>query len=905
MLQTWDSQVAELNSSKQAPSGDQLALLVLMVNHGCAPRRRPELKRLMAMSALLVKAHKNQGVVVYAADGSGAEPAQDVAYWRRLSMEPTHPISARALACLLGGILEALLAGSVPVPLEVVVLKLLTVAADPASWGGGASHIQSGRHIFAQLEAAGLLRACADIISRRCPLPAPGDAPAMPAVAVSAWDLAQRCAETSGQGNASAVNALLLRGVFAIPLLARRVGMERLSAYLAPKAWIALVVAVPAAMVSNEADIEATKWPMWLLGNVTELGLEVLLQDVSNAPLCDVFFTALNVLWDVLPKDVTAAMAVPKRDKEADPEFAGLLTQLRKVYRGPTIAAFFAPLLQPRGVAGHVGDPWSACRPVADLCFHILALRHRLRSPLLNALTFGAHLVQPLWALLKPRLSVVFCEALDSRAHELDSAAGLLVASLSHTLVIATDEDFYESGVPMCLEDYAALACALKEALLQDVRTNVSSKGAQDATRAYLQRSFHALIKELYARDVRRNYCDPAVWLASAATLDVASFPAKALAGDPTSRALLEKMHYVVDFPTRLQIFEAMLATDRARHQDPNRKHRAKIRRRFMVEDGLAQLNGLRQKLKEVIAVEFINAEGLAEAGIDVGGVFKEYLCELIRLVFSPEYGLFRATDDRQLFPNPISKDVCGEAHLGLFEFLGRMFGKAMYDGIVLDMPFAYFFLSRLLGRAVSIHELKFLDAELYRNLQMCRTYEGDVEDLGLTFSVTEDHLGQVVEKELIEGGSNIEVVPSEWLQMFNQRELQRLISGDGDGDWEVAELAAYTEYHGGYDARHGVIQDFWKVVAEFNPEEKADLLRFVTSCPRPPLSGFKNMHPTFKIQMVDCGVSKWEFWNDAERLPSSSTCFNLLKLPNYNKRSTMREKLKKSIQSKAGFEMS
>ena len=40
-------------------------------------------------------------------------------------------------------------------------------------------------------------------------------------------------------------------------------------------------------------------------------------------------------------------------------------------------------------------------------------------------------------------------------------------------------------------------------------------------------------------------------------------------------------------------------------------------------------------------------------------------------------------------------------------------------------------------------------------------------------------------------------------------------------------------------------------------------------------------------------------------RLPTASTCFNLLKLPNYRKKATLREKLRYAISSGAGFELS
>ena len=43
----------------------------------------------------------------------------------------------------------------------------------------------------------------------------------------------------------------------------------------------------------------------------------------------------------------------------------------------------------------------------------------------------------------------------------------------------------------------------------------------------------------------------------------------------------------------------------------------------------------------------------------------------------------------------------------------------------------------------------------------------------------------------------------------------------------------------------------------------------------------------------------------DVDRLPSASTCYNLLKLPNYRRGSTMREKLLYAISSGAGFDLS
>ena len=41
------------------------------------------------------------------------------------------------------------------------------------------------------------------------------------------------------------------------------------------------------------------------------------------------------------------------------------------------------------------------------------------------------------------------------------------------------------------------------------------------------------------------------------------------------------------------------------------------------------------------------------------------------------------------------------------------------------------------------------------------------------------------------------------------------------------------------------------------------------------------------------------------DSLPTSSTCFNLLKLPNYSKKSVLRDKLRYALHSHSGFEIS
>lgn len=78
--------------------------------------------------------------------------------------------------------------------------------------------------------------------------------------------------------------------------------------------------------------------------------------------------------------------------------------------------------------------------------------------------------------------------------------------------------------------------------------------------------------------------------------------------------------------------------------------------------------------------------------GIDLDGVFKEFLEETLRRVFDPTLNLFRATSDQRLYPSPTSH--IQESHLQLFEFVGKLLAKAVYE--VIDQLIHYLSISLL-----------------------------------------------------------------------------------------------------------------------------------------------------------------------------------------------------------------
>lgn len=73
--------------------------------------------------------------------------------------------------------------------------------------------------------------------------------------------------------------------------------------------------------------------------------------------------------------------------------------------------------------------------------------------------------------------------------------------------------------------------------------------------------------------------------------------------------------------------------------------------------------------------VQLRNAVGVNEAGVDGGGLSREFISELLKTAFDPNRGFFRLTNDNQLYPNP---------HVALlhpdfskhYYFIGRILGK-------------------------------------------------------------------------------------------------------------------------------------------------------------------------------------------------------------------------------------
>ncbi|KAJ7683722.1 hypothetical protein B0H17DRAFT_1073869 [Mycena rosella] len=456
----------------------------------------------------------------------------------------------------------------------------------------------------------------------------------------------------------------------------------------------------------------------------------------------------------------------------------------------------------------------------------------------------------------------------------------------------------------------------------------------------------------IHARDSRRPFTPPDHWLVST-QIDLRSFVEAALFEEQqisTSHAraatarqiarlaprlgILHNIPFSIPFSTRVQVFRSFIYSDvTARLQNSDDMYnmggrlQITVRRESIAQDGFDRLRGA--NLKGRIGITFIDKFGEEEAGIDGGGVFKEFFTSLCKEVFDTDRGLWLANKKNELYPNPHAYAI--ESHnLNWYRFIGRIIGKAMYEGILVDIAFAGFFLAKWLGKQSFLDDLASLDPELYNGLIFLKHYAGNPEDLSLNFTVAIEDFGVTKTVDLIPDGSNIavtkenrlqyiylvshyrlskqiklqseaffeglsEIIDHKWLKMFNQQELQILIGGT-DSPVDLDDLQGNTQYGGTFDSNHPTIITFWRVVHSFDQEQRRALLRFVTSCSRPPLLGFKELNPNFAIR--DAGA-------DQLRLPTSSTCVNLLKLPRYESEKVLRAKLLQAITANAGFDLS
>lgn len=273
---------------------------------------------------------------------------------------------------------------------------------------------------------------------------------------------------------------------------------------------------------------------------------------------------------------------------------------------------------------------------------------------------------------------------------------------------------------------------------------------------------------------------------------------------------VLRNMPFVIPFNTRVEIFRKFVHMDKLRRHDLNSqsdnsdtwfamlrhggKHHAKVRREHLLEDAMSQLYPIGDGLKDQLQITFVDQFNNPEAGIDGGGVTKEFLTSIAKENLSTFAGnrLFVSNLQNLVFPNPSAVDELKEvldasgiapdsaewkgAQMNLlrqYEFLGRVLGKCLYEEVLIDVAFAGFFLLKWASSGqggsggdsyrANVNDLKELDAELYQGLVGLKNYPGDVSELGQDFTILNtvslpDEPVRTITKNLVPNGQEIMV---------------------------------------------------------------------------------------------------------------------------------------------------
>uniref|UniRef100_K3WL10 HECT-type E3 ubiquitin transferase n=1 Tax=Globisporangium ultimum (strain ATCC 200006 / CBS 805.95 / DAOM BR144) TaxID=431595 RepID=K3WL10_GLOUD len=332
------------------------------------------------------------------------------------------------------------------------------------------------------------------------------------------------------------------------------------------------------------------------------------------------------------------------------------------------------------------------------------------------------------------------------------------------------------------------------------------------------------------------------------------------------------------------------------------------VHRAFVLEESMEHLCCIDDKfIRSVMRINFIE-----ESGIDAGGLHREWFMLLNDLLMEPSTGLFVCTNpSEQVYTlNPNSKRDNGDDHLMYYFATGRLVGRALLEGVVMNFHLTIPLLKIILGIPVTMSDLEYLDPETYRSMQWIADHDG-VEALCLDFSVVHvtSSSGDVEIVDLIPNGRNIavtdankrqylerkfhyimfesiapqlhmflkgmyDVIPLSLLMLFDAEELDYLLCGSQEidvKDWRCNSV------HSSYLAQTPVLNAFWEIVGEMPNEYRRRLLQFTTGCSRVPLVGFKGLTSydgkvcLFTLKMLPVSGPQYI---------RSHACFNRVDLP-------------------------
>ena len=205
--------------------------------------------------------------------------------------------------------------------------------------------------------------------------------------------------------------------------------------------------------------------------------------------------------------------------------------------------------------------------------------------------------------------------------------------------------------------------------------------------------------------------------------------------------------------------------------------------------------------------------------------------------------------------------------------FLGRLTGTAYRHGIPVDLPLPM----KSVWKAI-VEETPDTKRERLKELDVLAAKSD--QSTGLLW------WQKRMLNAFVDGLGN--VVPVELLPLMSAEELRDTICGSPDVDVEL--LKSVVEYEG-YSESDPVIQYFWETLREATTADRRNFLQYVWARSRLPLRAADFESP-FKIIRDSSNTGD----RADQALPSASTCFFSLTLPEYSSAEILKEKLTYAI---------
>lgn len=341
------------------------------------------------------------------------------------------------------------------------------------------------------------------------------------------------------------------------------------------------------------------------------------------------------------------------------------------------------------------------------------------------------------------------------------------------------------------------------------------------------------------------------------------------------------------------------------------------VSRSSIVKDTVTQLLMVDDmQLKKPIKIQFKGEEAM-----DAGGVRKEYFMLLMRDIMDPIYGMFSYYEEsRLLWFNTDSLE--GD---DTYSMIGKVFGLAIYNNTIVNMGMPLVLFKKILNHSACLEDMKELQPIVGKSLQSILDYDGDniESEFGLTFEISRPYYDGSIAVFLDEKNPNkkltkdnreeyvatymdfffnksvekqfkafkkgfLQVCGGKILELFKPKELQSLVIGNENYDWEV--LKKNTTYKD-CSANDTTINLFWEAFQELSTDQKKKFLLFLTGCDRIPIAGMNSISMT--VQAVNASP---------QHLPVAHTCFNILDLPRYRNKKDLKTKLLQAIDNSEGF---